>query len=300
MALRREEVYFYSGPGVKISGTLNIPEGIKQGEKRTGIVLCPGAYGLSQMVPFPELAQRLTDEGYVALQLEYRGFGKSDGPRWRLDHWGQIEDVRSALTFLETRPEVSAQMGLWGTSAGGYNVILAAAFDSRVKCTVAAVPAVGFVQRGKMTPEDEALTRKFQEDRSRRVLTGKSDLVDPFKAMYSNPTPDEIRFWTETRKQVPERAEMRIPSEAFAGRYLDNFAFSVIDAVDKIAPRPILFVLATKDRMYPQQLKLYEKAGEPKKKVLVETTHHGSYWSPYLEKTLDASTEWFHQYLPPK
>ena len=67
--------------------------------------------------------------GLVALVFDYRYLGVSGGePRQLIDTRRQRVDLRHAVEFARSRPDVDAtRIALWGTSLGGSHVILAAA-----------------------------------------------------------------------------------------------------------------------------------------------------------------------------
>jgi len=66
------------------------------------------------MVPLPQVATAFTEAGYVTLTFDYRGFGTSEGPRWRLIPMEEVEDIRNAITFLQSRPEVDKEKLVYG------------------------------------------------------------------------------------------------------------------------------------------------------------------------------------------
>src|SRR3990172_12497741 len=112
---RRVEYY---SQGAKVRGVLYLPDGAA-GRRLPGIVLCHGFTGIKELI-LPDYARRFAAAGYAALTFDYRGFGESEGPRWRLIPWEQVIDIRNAITLLPCQPEGDAQrIGLWGTSYGG-------------------------------------------------------------------------------------------------------------------------------------------------------------------------------------
>ena len=73
--------------------------------------------------------------------------------------------------------------------------------------------------------------------------------------------------------------------------------------VDKIAPRPILFITTNDDRLVPpEETKLmYERAGEPKKLIVLEGYgHYQIYFGEALRQVMQASIAWCRQFLPAK
>ena len=73
-------------------------------------------------------------------------------------------------------------------------------------------------------------------------------------------------------------------------------------AVDRIAPRPILFITTDDDRLVPpeESESLFAKAGEPKKLVVLQGFgHYEVYVEPAFSQVMTETTAWFRQYLPP-
>src|SRR5271165_293254 len=117
-----QRVDFYS-EGVRLSGDLFLPSGLGDDEQRAGIVLSHGYTGVRNLY-LPDIANLLTDAGYVVLTFDYKGWGDSDGPKSRLSPYGRVIDSQAALTFLGAQPMVDPdRLGLYGTSYGGATVV---------------------------------------------------------------------------------------------------------------------------------------------------------------------------------
>ncbi len=130
-----EPVIFDAADGMRIHGQLFLPKGLKQGERRPGLVFLHGgpirqmllgwhymdyyhnAYGMHQY---------LASRGYVVLAVNYRagtGYGMefrealSRGPEGASEFY----DVLGAGQYLRRRPDVDPdRIGLWGGSYGGF------------------------------------------------------------------------------------------------------------------------------------------------------------------------------------
>ena len=96
--MESRSISFYS-EGVRLAGDLFLPEDLKHGETRAGIVLCHGYTGVRNLY-LPDIARVLTEAGYVVLTFDYKGWGDSDGPKSRLSPYGRVIDLQAALTWL--------------------------------------------------------------------------------------------------------------------------------------------------------------------------------------------------------
>ena len=71
--------------------------------------------------------------------------------------------------------------------------------------------------------------------------------------------------------------------------------------VDKIAPRPVLFIATDDDRLVPpaESQALYDRAGEPKKLVVLEGYgHYEVYVEPAFSEVMAETLAWFREHLP--
>ena len=139
--MRTRRCEFYSD-GIRLEGLLQLPKDITSAGTRATIVLCSGFQGLKELIP-AKLWEPLTDAGYACFAFDYRGFGTSEGERGRVLPREQVEDIRSAVTFLQQQHEVDPErIGLIGWGFGGGIVVQAAAEEGRVRA-VACLNGVG-------------------------------------------------------------------------------------------------------------------------------------------------------------
>jgi len=286
---------FYS-EGVKLDGNLYLPDDAAD-EPRAGVVLCHGYTGVKDLY-LPDNAWVLNQAGYAVLTFDYKGWGNSEGERSRLAPWSRVADVQAALTFLGAQEDVdAARLGIYGTSYGGATVVWAAALDERVKCTVSVV-GVGdgrrWMRSVRRPDEWHDLLRRSAEDRERRVFTGKSAMVERAEVLL--PDRQSAELAAKARANNPA-AVGTIPLE-----YIDETLSHHADwVVDKIAPRPILFITSDDDRLVPpeESYSLFDKAGEPKKLVTLEGVgHYEVYDPPAFDQVMAETLAWFDRYLP--
>ncbi len=146
--------------GTRLSGRLFLPTATPPGEKLPAIVMSHGWGGLAQHLN-DAYAPYFAAEGFIVLTFDYRGWGESDSRlvvvedevraiRDVVDPWDQIEDIASALDFIEGEEIVDAErIGYWGSSYSGGHAVWIGSHDPRVKAVVAQVPAMdstGFVE----------------------------------------------------------------------------------------------------------------------------------------------------------
>ena len=293
-----QAVSFYS-EGFKLSGDLYLPAKLGKAGKRAGIILCHGYTGVRNLY-LPEIARHFSAAGYVVLTFDYKGWGDSEGPKSRLAPYSRVADVQAALTFLAERKEVEpGRLGLYGTSYGGATVVWVAAIDSRVKCVVSVV-GIGngarWMRSVRRPDEYHDLMRRSAADRVNRMLTGKSKLVNRDEVLL--PDRESAQLSAAARRNVAA-AVSEIPLEFVD----DTLNFNPEWVVDKIAPRPILFVTTDDDRLVPPQETeaMYARAGEPKKLVVLKGYgHYHVYVGEALRQVMDASISWCQLHLPAK
>jgi len=81
----------------------------------------------------------------------------------------------------------------------------------------------------------------------------------------------------------------------------DTFSFNPEWVVDKIAPRPILFITTDNDRLVPpeESLHLYQRARQPKKLVVLKGYgHYEVYAEPAFSQVMQPTLAWYQEHLP--
>ena len=292
----KKPVSFYS-EGCRLVGDVYDPDDLRPGDRRAGIVLCHGYTGVKDIY-LPENARVLNAAGYVAMTFDYKGWGDSAGPRSRLAPYSRVADVQAALTFLGTLPEVDAErLGIYGTSYGGATVVWVGAIDARVTCVVSVV-GIGngarWMRSVRRPDEWSDLLERSRRDRIKRVLDGESEFVNREEILL--PDRQSAELAAVARRNNPA-AVNRIPLE-----YVDETAqFHPEWVVDKIAPRPILFITTDDDRLVPpeESVQLYARAGEPKRLVTLKGYgHYEVYAEPAFGEVMRATVQWYQQYVP--
>lgn len=292
----RKAINFYS-EGHKLSGDLFLPDDMADGQPRAGIVLCHGYTGVKDLY-LPDNARVLNEAGYAVLTFDYKGWGESEGTRSRLAPYSRVADVQAAMTFLGLQDGVDEnRLGIYGTSYGGATVVWTAAIDPRVKCTVSCV-GIGhgarWMRSVRRPDEWHDLLARAKADREHMVMNGESEPADRSEILL--PDRQSAELAAAARKANPN-AINTLPLE-----YIDQtLQFHPEWVVDKIAPRPILFITTDDDRLVPpeESESLYAKAGEPKKLITLSGFgHYEVYAEPAFSAVMDPTLAWFEEHLP--
>ncbi len=294
--MRSEKVGFYS-EGVRLAGMVYLPDR-DEGKPWPAIVQGPGFLGVKEAAHYLRFYERFCNAGYLCLAFDYRGWGESEGEeRGLLIPMDQVQDIRNGITYLQTREDVDPnRIGAFGSGGtGGGNAVYVAGIDQRVKCTVCYVGISNgrdWLRAMRREYEWVDYLKRLEEDRKRRVLTGSGEVVSAREEVMVE-TPE--RRSTTIKKEVADKIPNAIPLRC-ADAIME---FSPEDVVDRISPRAALFIAVEDDAVTPheQTVKLYQKAGEPKKLMMLkETTHYAAY-GDYFEEVSAAVVDWYDRYL---
>jgi dipeptidyl aminopeptidase/acylaminoacyl peptidase len=180
------------------------------------------------------LAEQICRHGFAVLIFNFRGAGKSGG---NLDILGWVRDLKVAIDYLSALSEVDKdRLYLLGFSGGAAVSVYLASQDKRLSAIVACACPAEF---SFFTEVDDP-----------------QDLIDHFRgigAIRDDDFPSSIENW------------------------LDGFEIvRPIDYIAGISPRPLLLVHGSRDDTVglSHARRLYARAGQPKKLVIVEGAGH--------------------------
>jgi fermentation-respiration switch protein FrsA (DUF1100 family) len=291
----------FNAEGVVLRGWFYYPDGAT-GPVPT-VIMAHGFSAVKEMY-LDRYAEAFSQAGLGVLVFDNRNFGASDGqPRQEIDPWAQVRDYRHAITFARTLPEVHRdRIGIWGSSYSGGHVLVVGAIDRRVKCVVSQVPLVsGYRNVLRLVRNDviPQLRAQFDADREARFRGEPPAMIavvaeDPTKTPCALPTPDSWQWFTETgRTRAPAwRNEVTLRSVEMLMEY-EPWVY-----IDRVAPTPLLMVVAAHDVLTPTDLALeaYNRALEPKKLVLLPGGHFDAYTTDF-DLAAGAARDWFVQHL---
>jgi uncharacterized protein len=266
-------------------------------------VLSHGLTAVKEMHIGP-YAEVFADAGLNALVYDHQNFGDSDGsPRQEIDPVLQYRDLRNAITYATTRPEVdAARVGIWGSSLSGGHVLMVAAIDKRVKAVVSQVPFIsglGMLSQA-IRPDFVAHIRAgLDGDRLHRFTGGDPTLfpivdADP-TAQVAMPQADAFEWFSKTAAdRAPNwKNELTVRSLELVTEYEPG------SYIRRIAPTPLLMIVAAEDTVAPFQYALdaYEQAREPKQIRVIAGGHFDAYTGPGFDECASAAREHFVKHL---
>ncbi len=159
-----KEASWYSEQ-VRVAGRLFTPTAPADGAARPAVVLAPAWKATAESLDAYAIA--LAQQGIVALSIDYRGWGAFGAElylgqrvdtydkmrfseqtpeivfrRGRLDPEHQVQDIRNAITFLQSRTRASTApaSACWASTSAGGHVISVMGMDARAKAGVAVTP----------------------------------------------------------------------------------------------------------------------------------------------------------------
>ena len=126
----------FSSRGETVYGYVHIPR-VKIVDSASAILLCHGFTGACHETSrlYVHLANAAANQGFYVLRADFIGSGNSDADFAAYTHLsGWVEDILSAVTFLQVQPEVNPErIGLLGISFGAGAGMVAAGMDQRLK-----------------------------------------------------------------------------------------------------------------------------------------------------------------------
>ena len=138
----RRDVEFKTGDGVTLRGWFYTSS--SSSGKLPCIVLCHGWASLKEF-GLDEVCERfITNLSTTALVYDHRSWGSSDAapgqPRQEIIPALQMSDLQDAIAYAQTLEEVDqSNVGIWGSSYAGGQVLQVAAVDKRVKAVISQV-----------------------------------------------------------------------------------------------------------------------------------------------------------------
>jgi dienelactone hydrolase len=294
------EVVYYS-EGSPAYAKIFYPKSFDATKKTPAVVLGQGWAGTH--VSIEKYAAVFAEHGLVAMTIDYRGWGNSEGQvrllspvnlgggmekdenrhtviegatvwvkRTRLDARDQQDDYRNAISYIQGEPGVDPdRIGVWGSSYAGGNSLAVAGQDARVKAIAVQIPGIGGNPEG--TPP-QSYSGSVLDDAIRRARTGQG-----------------AEMWTGYSRSI------LIDSEMIEANRENN----TMQWAKNIGDRPFMVIVAEFDELINNDRAgkaALEFATGPKEYIVVpDITHFEMYSGEPFKISSGAAARWFVTHL---
>jgi ketosteroid isomerase-like protein/fermentation-respiration switch protein FrsA (DUF1100 family) len=205
----------FKSEGLLLKGNLYLPQSFDETKKYKALVVTGSWTTVKEQMP-ALYAQKLAENGYVALTFDFRYFGESEGqPREYENPADKIKDIQRAVDYLAALPFVDADnMAGMGVCASTGYMSYAAAADSRLKTIVLVAPwlhnaalieAIYSSRPGGVNgllERSRAAAKQFAEKGTTSYVAAAST-TDPLAAMYL-PDPVFDYYLNPKKGAIPE------------------------------------------------------------------------------------------------
>ena len=272
----------FDSAGLRLAGHLHSRDDAAQGLRPAIVVGHPGSGVKEQTAGL--YARRLAERGFLALAFDAAYQGESEGtPRGLEDPAHRVEDVKAAVSYLASRPDVDPdRIGALGICASGGYVVDAAATDHRIRAvaTVSAADIGRLFREGADGTQGAAVIEGMLDAAAQaRTAEARGEGVRSFALFPA--TGDEalalggrhgfegFEYYCTGRGWHP-RSTKRVPwkSVDLVAAY-DPFRF-----IRMIAPRALLMIVGTEAATKHMTTEAFSAADEPKRLHWVDGASH--------------------------
>jgi fermentation-respiration switch protein FrsA (DUF1100 family) len=242
-------------------------------------------------------ARAFAEAGFAAFVYDNPGFGLSGGfPRQEVDPVRQVRGYRDAVSYVRTLPGLAPdRIALWGSSFSGGHVLQAGALDPRVGGVISQAPFISGWELIGGWPNGAELIAQTVAEREARAA-GAEPTVMPVVNTPDKPAAlpgNDGYVYFQSTGGPTWKNEVTLSS------------FELVRAhepalwIERIAPRPLLMIVAEDDLVTPtaHALAAYERAGAPKSLVQIAGGHFDVYSGEGFAAATSATIAWLKAHL---
>src|SRR5215831_12135984 len=132
-----EEKISFTSKGLKLAGTVRVPDGVGRHERRPAFMVLHGFGSNQNSSNVAEPCAMLEKLSYATLRFDMPGCGQSEGEKGLLICLDQVQATSDALTMLAKHPNVEPdRIGVIGSSFGAAVAVYTGGVDNRVAAVV--------------------------------------------------------------------------------------------------------------------------------------------------------------------
>ena len=278
--VERRAVSYQNRYGFTIAGEIYLSKERDIHKKYPALIVGAPYGGVKEQGPgiyANELAQR----GFIVLTFDQSFMGDSSGfPRHVSSPDIFVENFSAAVDYLGMLKEVDRErIGVIGICGSAGFALSAAQVDTRIKAiATTSMYDISYSKRKNKTKEQlQEIKEKLSRQRWQDVENGFPHYAPSFPIVASDKVPEDMdegsalwyKFYGVKRGHHPHaRGEFTTTSS------LAFMNFNLLDYIDEISPRPILFIVGENAHSKNYSEVAYQKALQPKEMYTVEGADH--------------------------
>ena len=279
-----EKVSYPNRYGITLSADMYRPKNMDNAKKYPALVVGT-PYGGVKEQGAGIYAQTMAERGFVAIAFDESFNGESGGaPRHVSSPEIFVEDFSAGVDFLGTRPFVDRnRIGVIGICGSGAFALKAAQVDHRIKAiaTASMYDMSRVIRNGwqdSMTAEQRnAILDQLGEQRWKDFESGSPNLPQGFPSKPTSSIPEGLdpissEFWEYYAMARGHHPRSHGPFTKTSDMAFMNFP--LMNYVDTISPRPILFIIGEKAHSRYFTEDAFKMAAEPKELYIVPGARH--------------------------
>ena len=277
----RKPVTYKNRYGITIAADLYTKKDLDMEEKHPAIIVGPPYGGVKEQGP-GIYAQEMAKRGFVALAFDPSFNGYSSGmPRPISSPDFFVEDFSAAVDFIGTRSFVDRdKIGAVGICGSGGFALSAAQVDLRIKAV--ATVSMYDISRNMSQGFGDSMTREMWDETLKAMAEARySDFEgnEPRMSMRGAP----IGFDENTDPIGKEFGEFYATPRGYHPNSITQFTltssmsfmnFPLLSKIDRISPRPVLFIIGEQAHSRYFSEDAYAQAAEPKELFVVPDSNH--------------------------
>ncbi|MGE4442381.1 MAG: alpha/beta hydrolase [Desulfomicrobium sp.] len=282
--VHHEKVSYPNRYGITLSADMYMPKNMDKSKKYPALVIGT-PYGGVKEQGAGIYAQTMAERGFVAIAFDESYNGESGGePRHISSPEIFSEDFSAGVDFLGTRPFVDRnRIGVIGICGSSAFALKAAQVDHRIKAiaTASMYDMSRVIRNGwedSMSAEERnKVLDELGEQRWKDFENGSPMLPEGFPSKPTTSIPEGLdpissEFWEYYAMERGHHPRSHGPFTATSDMAFMNFP--LMNYVEDISPRPILFIMGEKAHSRYFTEDAYKMAKEPKELVIVPGARH--------------------------